>query len=187
MTATNPVTGEMKSNNVTVFTLIESSDLTKYFRNGTQYVIRVRAADGGWAKAGEEVTFNIHGVFYTRYTNETGHIKLNINIEPGEYTITSYYKDCRESNTIRVLPRLVTSDLVMKYGDGSSFVAKTLDEQGNPAPHQEVSFNLQGILYTRTSNDKGEAKININLQPGQYLITSKYGFETEGNTIRIEA
>ena len=187
LTATNPVTGEMKSNNVTVFTLIESSDLTKYFRNGTQYVIRVRAADGGWAKAGEEVTFNIHGVFYTRYTNETGHIKLNINIEPGEYTITSYYKDCRESNTIRVLPRLVTSDLVMKYGDGSSFVAKTLDEQGNPAPHQEVSFNLQGILYTRTSNDKGEAKININLQPGQYLITSKYGFETEGNTIRIEA
>uniref|UniRef100_UPI00388D6DAF Ig-like domain repeat protein n=1 Tax=Methanobrevibacter sp. TaxID=66852 RepID=UPI00388D6DAF len=191
LTATNPVTGEMKSNKITVFTLIESSDLTKHFRNDSQFIIRVRGADGNWAKAGEEVTFNIHGVFYTRTTNETGHVKLNINIEPGEYIITTYYKDCAESNIIKVLPRLVTSDLVMKYGDGSAFVAKTLDEQGNPYPHQEVSFNLFGILYTRTTNDQAEARININLPVGDYSITSYYDFgngvETESNKIKIEA
>ncbi|MBO6275751.1 MAG: Ig-like domain repeat protein, partial [Methanobrevibacter sp.] len=118
LTAINPVTGEMRTNNVIIFTLIESSDLVKHYRNDSHFVVRVRAADGGWAKAGENVTFNINGVFYTRTTNATGHAKLSINIEPGEYIITSYYKDCRESNTIKVLPRLITSDVVMKYRDG---------------------------------------------------------------------
>ena len=187
LTAINPVTGEMRTNNVTIFSLIESSDLVKYYRNGSQFIVRVRAADGGWAQAGESVTFNIHGVFYTRTTNATGHVRLPINIEPGEYLITSYYKDCRESNKITVLPRLITSDVVMKYRDGTAFVAKTLDEQGNSASHQQVSFNINGILYNRTTNDQGEAKINLNLQPGEYIITSEYGFEKEGNTIKIEA
>ena len=187
LTAMNPVTGEMRSNNVTVFTLIESSDLVKYNRNGTQFVIRVRGEDGNWAKAGESVTFNINGVFYTRYTNETGHIKLNINLEPGKYVITSYYKDCVEGNTVTVLPRLITSDLTMKYGDGSKFIVKTLDEKGNSAPGQEVSFNVNGLLYTRTTNSTGEAGISINLQPGEYLMTSTYLFETHANTIKIEA
>ena len=185
ITAFNPVTGEMKSNNVTVFSLIESSDLVKHYRNDTQFVIRVRADDGTWAKAGEEVTFNIHGVFYTRYTNETGHIKLNINIQPGEYIITSYYKDCVEGNRITVLPRLITSDLTMTRGDGSVFTAKTLDEKGNIAPHQLVKFNIQGILYNRTTDDNGEAKIHINLPAGEYLITSYYLFETNGNKVTI--
>ena len=185
LTAYNPVTGEMRSNNVTVFNLIESSDLTKYHRNGSHFVVRVRAADGNWAGAGEEVTFNINGVFYTRTTNETGHAKLTVNIQPGEYIITTTYKDCAVGNIIKVLPRLVTSDLVMTYQDGSVFTAKTLDEQGNIAPHQKVSFNIQGILYNRTTDDNGEARIHINLLPGEYLITSTYLFEVQANTVTI--
>ena len=55
------------------------------------------------------------------------------------------------------------------------------------ASHQLVSFNINGILYNRTTNDQGEAKINLNLLPGEYIITSEYGFEKEGNTIKIEA
>ncbi|MBR6023487.1 MAG: Ig-like domain repeat protein [Methanobrevibacter sp.] len=187
LTAINPVTNEMRTNNVTVITLIESSDLTKYYRNGSQFIVRIHSDDGGWAQAGEEVTFNINGVFYTRTTNETGHVKLNINIAPGDYVITTSYKGCLESNNIHVLPRLITSDLTMKYHDGSTFVAKTLDEQGNPAPHQEVSFNVNGILYSRITNDNGEAAITINLQAGKYIITSQYGYERNSNTIIIEA
>ena len=186
LTAMNPVTGDKRSNNVTVFTLIESSDFTKYFRNDSQFVIRVRASDGNWAKAGEAVTFNIHGVFYTRYTNETGHIKLNINLEPGEYVITSYYKDCVEGNWINVLPRLITSDLNMKYGDGSQFTAKTLDGHGNIAPNQAVSFDIMGNIYNRVSGNDGVAKLAINLQPGEYMIISKYGSEAHSNTISIK-
>ena len=186
LTAVNPVTTEMRTNKVTVITLIESSDLVKYYRNDSQFIARIHSDDGGWAKAGEEITFNINGIFYTKTTNETGHVKLNINLPPGDYIITSSYKGCKESNNIKVLPVLVTSDLVMKYHDGSQFVAKTLDGQGNPAPHKEVSFNINGILYSRLTNDVGEAAITVNLQPGEYIITSQYGQESNSNKITIE-
>ena len=75
----------------------------------------------------------------------------------------------------------------MKYGAESKFVAKTLDEKGNIAPHQQVSFNINGILYTRSTNDAGEAGITVNLQPGEYLITSTYLSEVHANTVKIEA
>ena len=185
LTATNLVTGEMKSNTVTVFNLIESSDLVKHHRNDTQFIIRIRGSDGNWAKAGEEVTFNIHGVFYTRYSNETGHVKLNINLAPGEFIITTLYKDASAGNYVTVLPRLVTSNLDMVYGDDSLFIAKTLDERGNIAPHQDVSFNIFGIWYNCTTDDNGECKIHFDLQPGKYLITGYYLFEVEANNITI--
>ena len=187
LTAINPVTGEMRTNIITVITLIESTDLTKHYRNGSDFIVRIRAADGNWAGAGEEVTFNIHGRIYTRYTDELGYVHLDVNIEPGNYIVTTYYKDCREGNSIVVLPRLITSDLTMKYNDGSKFVVSTLDEQGNPAPYQFVSFNIQGMLFDRTTDNNGRTELDINFQPGKYIVTSQYLEEREGNTIIIEA
>ena len=186
LTAINPVTHEMRTNNVTVISLIvENYDITKYFRNGTQFVARIVAADGSYAGAGEKVTFNINGVFYTRATDENGYVKLNINIEPGEYIITTYYKDCRESNTIKVLPILLADDLEMRYRDGSQFVVHLLDGQGNPYPNQIINFNIHGIIYNRLTDSNGDAKLNINLQSGEYLVTSTYGAAKLSNKITI--
>ena len=74
--------------------------------------------------AGEEVKFSINGIFYTRTTNATGHVKLNINLIPGNYTVTTYYKDYSQGNTVEILPVIFASDLNMKYPDGSKFEAR---------------------------------------------------------------
>ena len=77
---TNPETKESATNTITVLPrFTEDSDLVKYFRNDSQYVLKVLDDDGNLAKAGEIVTYNINGVFYNRTTNATGHVKLNIN------------------------------------------------------------------------------------------------------------
>ena len=187
LTAMNPVTGEMRTNIVTVISQLETKDLVKYYKNESKFVVRVVADDGSYAGAGEEVTFNIHGMIYTRVTNATGHAALNINIEPGEYTITTYYKECREGNKITVLPTLKASDLTMKYRDGSKFTANVLDGQGKPYQNQKVSFNINGVLYNRYTDSSGNAKLNINLQAGEYIITSEYNGYKISNTIKIEA
>lgn len=186
LTAINPVTKEMRTNNVTVISLIvENYDITKYFRNGTQFVARIVADNGLYAGAGEKVTFNINGVFYTRVTDENGYVRLNINIEPGQYIITTYYKDCRESNTIIVLPTLIADDMKMSYHDGSQFVVHLLDGQGKPYPNQLINFNIHGIIYNRLTDSNGDAKLSINLQSGEYLITSTYGAAKLSNKITI--
>ena len=40
---------------------------------------------------------------------------LRINLELETYIITIYYEDCREGNTITVLPVLTADDVKMKY------------------------------------------------------------------------
>ena len=104
ITSYNPVTGESRSNLITVLPRItENYDLVKVYRNGSQFTVCIIGDDGNPVGAGENVTFNINGVFYTRSTNSTGYVKLNINLPEGEYIITTYYKDCSESNKITVL------------------------------------------------------------------------------------
>ncbi|MCR5026471.1 MAG: hypothetical protein K6A34_03395 [Methanobrevibacter sp.] len=187
LTATNTETGEMKSNIINVISLIESSDLTKYYKNDSQFVVRIHTSDGGYVGAGEEVTFNINGIFYTRTTNATGHAKLNINLGAGNYTVTTCYKDCGRSNNIVVLPVLNTSDLVMKYMDGSQFKAELVDAVGNPYPKQSVDFNINGVLYNRTTDPSGVAKLNIRLMPGVYIITSSFNGCNVANNITVTA
>ena len=188
ITAINPETGEMSSNNITVISrLIENRDITKYYRNATQYNVKVIGDDGNPVGAGESVTFNINGVFYTRQTNESGIVKLNINLEPGDYIITAEYKECRVSNDIHVLPVLTASDLTKTYGTSDQFVATLVDGQGNPYSEQRVQFNINGVFYYRYTDSEGHAKLNINLMPGGYIITSSYNGCNIANTVKVNA
>ena len=112
ITATNPENGEQHSNTITVLSKIqENKDLTKYYKNASQYIVKIVDSKGNPVKAGQKVTFNINGVFYERYTNESGQVKLNINLQPGEYIITAEYEGCKVSNKIKVLPTLKASTI----------------------------------------------------------------------------
>ena len=187
ITANNPVTGENRTNKITVIPyIVENNDLIKYYRNASQYVVRVLDETGNFV-AGKSVTFNINGVFYTRTTNASGYAKLNINLAPGTYVITAEYNGCRVSNNIEVLPVLSASDLTKKYGSSDQFVATVLDGQGNPYANQTVTFNVHGVLYNRITDSEGHAKLNINLQAGKYIITSSYNGTSISNTIRVTA
>ena len=187
LTALNYETGENLSNNIKVISrLIENQDLTKYYRNASQYTVKAITEDGK-VSAGESVTFNINGVFYTRTTDANGIAKLNINLEPGDYVITAEYAGCKVSNNIHVLPVLSANNLSMKYRDGSQFVATLVDGQGKPYAEQTIQFNINGVFYNRVTNSNGQAKLNINLQAGQYIITSSYNGVNVANTVTVTA
>ena len=174
------------SNNITVISKIsQNSDITKYYKNATQYTVRILGDDGSPVGAGEIVIFNINGVFYNRTTDESGIAKLNINLEPGNYIITADYKGCKASNNIKVLPVLSGEDLTKKYGTADQFTARLLDGQGKALAGENVTFNINGIFYTRLTDSIGEAKLNINLMPGEYIITSSYNGTSISNKITI--
>ena len=186
LTATNPATNENYSSTITVLpNIVENNNITKYYKNDTQYYVRLLDDQGNPVGAGVAVEFNINGVFYTRYTNASGYAKLNINLPAGPYIISATYKGLTVSNSITVLPILEASDLYMRYHDGSKFEVKLLDNQGNPFAKQNITFNINGVLYTRLTDDEGFARLNINLPEGKYIITSSYNGATLSNKITI--
>ena len=188
ITAKNTNSGELYSNVITVLpNMDENHDLIKYYRNDSQYVVRLLDDEGNPVGAGVNVTFNINGVFYNRTTNATGYAKLNINLQPGTYIITAIYKDLAMANTITVLPVLEAENLEMKYHDGSQFNVTLLDGQGKPYAGQNVTFNVNGVFYVRNTDVNGVTHLNINLMAGEYIITSSYNNSNIANKITISS
>ena len=163
-----------KNAKVTVLSVIESYDLVKYYKNESQYYATFLDKQGNPVANNTTVTFNINGVFYTRYTNENGTAKLNINIIPANYIITSIHPNGeKKGRNITVLSTILSKDLVKYYKNESQYYATFLDKQGNPvANNTTVTFNINGVFYTRYTNENGTAKLNINLIPANYIITS---------------
>ena len=173
---------------VTVKSTIFGNDTTLYFRNGTQYVAKFLDGNGK-ALANTDVKFNINGVFYTRVTDENGIARLNIRLDPASYIITAYNPVTGEqkANNITVLPRIIAKDLSMKYLDGSTFNAALVDGQGKAISGVNITFNINGVFYHRTTNADGVTKLNIRLMPGEYIITSMYDECWASNKIIISA
>lgn len=175
ITATNPNSTEQYTNVITVLSsIVENHDLTKYYKNASQFTFRLLDSQGNPVGAGVSAKININGVFYTRTTNASGYVNMNINLNPGTYIATIEYNGLMMSNTVKVLPILKAENLSMRYKDGSKFEATLLDGQGNPHANQEITFNINGVFYDKPTDENGIARLNINLMPGEYIITSMY-------------
>ncbi len=178
--------GTSVENSIEVLPTLIAQNLVKYFRNESQFLISL--IDGeSIPVANVNITMNINGVFYNRTTNENGTAKLNINLNPGEYILTAIdpLTGLMMSYNITVLPTLTADNLTMYYLDGSQFKAKLVDGQGKALENVNITFNINGVLYDRTTNSSGIAVLNIRLMPGEYIITSQYENAVIANKITI--
>ena len=106
---------------------------------------------------------------------------MNINLDPNVYNFTvayngsDIYNSAFKNAKVTVLSVIESYDLVKYYKNESQYYATFLDKQGNPvANNTTVTFNINGVFYTRYTNENGTAKLNINLIPANYIITSIY-------------
>lgn len=186
LTAINPQNNEKISNNITVLpTITNNRDIVKYYKNGTKYTVCILEKNGDIVGPDHEVEFNINGILYHRQTNILGIASLNLNLPPGDYIITANYDGCKVSNNIKILPTLKASDINMEYKDGTKFKVSLLDGKGNANAYEKVTFNINGVFYTRSTNEYGIASLNINLPPGDYIITSQHDGLSIANNIKI--
>lgn len=184
--AFDPLTGLVMSYNITVLSTLMGNNLVKYFKNESQFYISLTDGEGRPA-SNINITMNINGVFYKRTTDENGTARLNINLSPGEYRLTASdpLTGLMMSYNITVLSVLTADDLNMTFLDGSQFKAKLVDGEGNAFEGENVTFNINGVFYNRLTDANGQAKLNIRLMPGEYIITSRYGSAVTSNKITV--
>ena len=165
--------GTTVENTITVLPTLIADNLVKYYRNDSQFYISLIDGEGN-PVAGKNITMNINGVLYNRTTNENGTARLNINLNPGEYILTAAdpFTGLQMSYNITVLPTLIADNLVKYYRNGSQFYISLVDGEGNPVAGKNITMNINGVLYNRTTNENGTARLNINLNPGEYILTA---------------
>ena len=63
------------------------------------------------------------------------------------------------SNKVTVLSTIVVEDLTKYYCNESQFYMTVVDGQGKPLANQEVSINIDGVFYYRTTDSNWCCKI----------------------------
>ncbi|MBR5954303.1 MAG: hypothetical protein IK021_02625, partial [Methanobrevibacter sp.] len=109
---------------------------------------------------------------YTRVSDENGTARIAINLSPGEYTIQTTFNGTTVENSISVFPTLYAENLVKYFRNASQFYIDLIDGEGNPVAGVNVTMNINGVLYNRETNENGTARLNINLLPGEYILTA---------------
>ena len=176
----------MYGSNITVLSTILANDVVKFFRNGTQYCAKF--LDGcGSPLVNASVTFNINGVLYKKQTDYEGVARLNINLFPGKYILTAMHPDgLMYGYNITVLSTIHGDDIVKFFRNGTQYCAKFLDGCGSPLVNASVIFNINGVLYKKQTDDNGMARLNINLFPGEYILTAIHlNGEEKANIIKV--
>ena len=175
-----------KTNNIEVLSTILANDVVKFFRNGTQYCAKF--LDGcGSPLVNASVTFNINGVLYKKQTDYEGIARLNINLFPGKYILTAMHPDgLMYGYNITVLSTIHGDDIVKFFRNGTQYCAKFLDGCGSPLVNASVTFNINGVFYKKQTDDNGMARLNINLFPGEYILTAIHlNGEEKANIIKV--
>ena len=175
-----------KTNNIEVLSTIQANDVVKFFRNGTQYCAKF--LDGcGSPLVNASVIFNINGVLYKKQTDYEGVARLNINLFPGKYILTAMHPDgLMYGYNITVLSTIHGDDIVKFFRNGTQYCAKFLDGCGSPLVNASVIFNINGVFYKKQTDDNGMARLNINLFPGEYILTAIHlNGEEKANIIKV--
>ena len=80
---------------------------------------------------------------------------------------------------------LTADDIVMYYRNGTRYVVKLTDKQGNPLVGQTVVISIIGLNYTRTTDENGIASIGIGLRSGNYTVTAPTGLPSSPMTFTV--
>ena len=168
---------------------IDIHDFEMYYKNGTKLSGKLLDNNSN-PIINQTVTININGMSYNKITDSNGTFGMNINLDPNVYNFTvayngsDIYNPALKNAKVTILSVIESNDLVKYYRNESQYYATFLDEKGNPiANNTAVTFNINGVFYTQYTNENGTAKLNINLNPGNYIITAMHpdGLQTGNN------
>ena len=151
---------------------VSAFDLIKYYKGPERFVVTVKDKDNKFV-VGKNVTITLNGVPYIRTTNSNGQASIGINLNSGKYGITSEFEGIEVKSTITVKSTVSGKDISKIFRNGTQYYATFVDTGGNLLKNTAIKFNINGVFYTRTTNDEGVARMNINLNPGEYIITAE--------------
>ena len=159
-----------------VVTSIEIVDISTSTKKLTVKLVDV----GGEALAGEEISYTINGAEpITDETDEDGLVTIDVT-ENGVVAIAfegnDQYKSAETSINFaataqREATKIIYSDMTTTAVDsksdgriGAYFVITLKDSQGKALSKKAVQIGFNGKIYDRTTDENGQAKLQINLE-----------------------
>ena len=161
--------------NATIYT----KQLIKNYGESTPF--EVALFDGDNPLPDRDVIINVNNKDYTKCTDESGVARLNINLRPGEYVVLVTFEDT-DYNTVTAHSKVTVKDNtrmegidIIKNASDKAVYQCAVYNSFNERVGGTVDITVNGVTYTRSIDNEGLAKLNINFnQPGKYTLTAVY-------------
>lgn len=111
---------------------------------------------------------------------------MSINLFPGVYNITVLFEDddnyVKSLNTNKIV---VLSKIITKFVDNNKFIVKLVNDDGTPKTNASLAIIANGVQYNRITNGSGEARLNVRLNPNNYIFAVTDGQEVVSSSVNV--
>ncbi len=158
-------------------TTLTMDDVVKYFKGAQNLTAKLVDAFGN-PIANATVYFTVNGKVYAKTTDKNGTASMGIGLVPNEYKVNAVFNGTKDHDkatanaTVTVKNTVFGNDTTLYFCNGTKYVAKFLDSNGKALANTTVKFNINGVFYTRVTDENGTAGLGIRLNPKSYVITA---------------
>ena len=158
-------------------TTLTMDDVVKYFSGSQNLTAKLVDAFGN-PITNATVYFTVNGKVYAKTTDKNGTASMGIGLVPNEYKVNAVFNGTKDYDkatanaTVTVKNTVLGNDTTLYFCNGTKYVAKFLDSNGKALSNTTVKFNINGVFYTRVTDENGTASLTIKLDPKSYVITA---------------
>ena len=111
------------------------------------------------------------------------------------YNVKQLYWSIREQTGLQATPisktikgTITGYNITKVFGTQTPYVVNLKDpDTMDPKPNEAIDITINGVKYTRTTNQNGDASLNINLPAGTYTAVVSYGDAIIENSVVVLA
>lgn len=152
-----------------------SHNITMYYKGNQKLEVLLTDASNNPLE-NQIIHVKLNNEEYQLTTDGEGKVYLKLNLNVGNYTASIRYdgseRYCFKDLNVSVEVKSTVSgiDVTKQYGTSSQYFAVFLDCEGKAIGNFKVTFRIGDRSFTATTLPNGISRLNINLNPGRYVI-----------------
>ena len=165
-----------------ISTIITAKDFRENYGDGNYFITKL-SSNLANKLAKQKVYFTINGQTITRTTNNNGNIYLKLNLKPNTYKMKISFKGNSKYTSKSITRKIViyknNTKLSVQRSNatflkGESFGVYLKDRNKQPISDKKIKITINGKTYTKTTNDKGLARLALDIKEGTYKVGILY-------------